>query len=423
MARTKTKAAVLVLRQPANGLANLTVEYRDVHDKFKRINTRIKVIPKYWDASTNTIRANGSSNPVADTKTAREKLAEVNAIIAELERKLKRMPAVTELSDALEAAEAPKADTTLLLPTLLEWMNTPRIQPWADNTRKSFKTLYNNLEAYQTATRTVLRFDTFTKQVIIDFQHWLLKTYDYKNSVLVKRVGLLRQFLQEVSDSHSVKVAINHIKPLYGNKTTRPFTLSVAEIEALRTLETGSKKLERIQDLMTLQIFTGFRHSDLIRISRKDVNYMEEVITIRQQKTGDKLTIPLFPYAALVLQKYTDTETGEINLPKYSLQKFNDYLKELAALVPELKEKKYTKESLRGKTSTKDEVSRCEMVRSHVLRYSFVTMCLNLGYTETETRQMSGHKTMAAFQRYVGITAVAPKAANRFTDAYSKALQ
>lgn len=54
-------------------------------------------------------------------------------------------------------------------------------------------------------------------------------------------------------------------------------------------------------------------------------------IQLKRQKTNKMISIPLLPKAKAILVKYD--EVGEYALPKFSNQKINSYLKEIAGIV------------------------------------------------------------------------------------------
>jgi integrase len=180
-----------------------------------------------------------------------------------------------------------------------------------------------------------------------------------------------------------------------------------------------SKKLERVRDLMVAQIFSGLRFSDLISL-RQD-HLQKGHLIIRMQKTGFTVRIPVFPPFREVLTKYTDTKTGELNLPELSNQKFNEYIKELCQLVPSLRETVAIEAKKHDKTST-THVPKWELISSHSSRRSFCTLCLDMGFSIKEVMQWSGHRTLAAFSRCIGLSDLQHNAAADFGARYEAML-
>jgi len=422
--KAKTQAAGLVLRNPKGNLSTLTVEYRDEVGGFKRQSTGIKVVNskdakgeyKYFDATTNTIRAKGSQNPGKDTEEAREVLAEVNDYIAELKRQLKRWPLVSELSAAKAAAEAPAPapQETPLADVMQSYIdNRSGIQP---ATRKSFQTLLHNIKSYEDVTGTTWLLSSLTNPEIRKFQQWQIDTYNYKNSTAGKRTRLLRQFL---SEHPAPQVTLAKIKPLDSVLLTAPVVLTQNEIEALRALELSpTSRLGKVRNLQILQIFTGLRVSDLMRLGREHV--IGNQIIIREKKTNQTRRIPILPPAREILNTYTDALTGEIHLPSISEQKFNDYIAELANIY--LADSKVLITRKHREKITEIWEPKAEHITSHSSRRSFCSLFLSLGYSIRETMNFSGHKSLASFSRYMGHLETQADASQEFAARYAAKL-
>lgn len=397
--KAKKTAAVLQLRNPKDGFATLTVEYKDPARAFKRISTGIRIIPGKWDAATNTIKAQGSQNPTADTKKAREKLSELNALIDMLERTLKRWPYVSEINAAQEAAAAPKPQReTPLVDEMQTYIDSQ--SRWQPATRKSFLTLLQNIKDYQTANDTMWALSTLTNAEIRKFQQWQLDTYDYKNSTAGKRTRLLRQFLAE---HPAPGVILAKVKPLNDVLLTAPVVLTIKEIEALRALDLSpTSRLGKVRNLQVLEIFAGLRVSDLMRLQHHHIHAHEIIIKEKKTRNSSSETrrIPILPQAREVLDLYTDPQTGILTLPTISDQKFNEYIAELAPQYLADTKVLITRKHREEVTETWELKS--EHVTSHTNRRSYCSLLLSLGYSIRETMALSGHKSVSAFQRYMG---------------------
>ncbi len=403
-------------------MVTIYAEYRH-QGQCKRVPTGIKVHEKYWDTTRKQIRANGTENVGKDNK-------HINLVLTGLNDRIKSLyiqngeilPTIAQLNATYHEAsllltQSPEAEphSTTVLEILHSFMEEH--VDWAPATRKGFKTLYNNIAAFQTANKLTWVLKTLTNEDITTWQHWLLKTYNYNNATLTKRVRMLRQLLL---DKPAPAVQTSKIKPLYAQMLTPPVVLHKHEIEALRKLDLHfSKRLERVRDLMVAQIFSGLRFSDLIRL-RKD-HLQKGHVVIRMQKTGFTVRIPVFPPLREILDKYTDSETKELDLPELSNQKFNEYIKELCQLIPALREEMTIETKKRDKTITV-QTPKYELISSHSSRRSFCTLCLDLGFSIKEVMQWSGHSTLAAFSRYIGLTDLQQDAADDFAARYEAML-
>ncbi|MCC3153195.1 site-specific integrase [Hymenobacter sp. BT770] len=397
-------------------------EYRHL-GKCKRVRTGFKISERYWDNEKKIIRANGTPDVGRDNKHLNFVLTGLNEWVNQLYIKNGQLyPTIDQFNagyyqDAAklqQAGEASKSQATLVDALRCFIDEHP---DWAPATRKGFGTLINNITSYQLAQKTTWLLPTLTNEDITKWQHWLLKTYDYKNATLGKRVRLLRQLLRE---KEAPNVKLGKVKPLYTQRLAPPVVLHQHEIEALRNLDLHfSRKLARVRDLMIAQIFSGLRFSDLVRL-HKD-NIQKGHIVMRMQKTDMLVRVPIFQPLQKVLNKYIDLETGALLLPNLSNQKFNEYIKELCQLIPALRKPVVIEAKKRDKTIT-TETPKWELISSHSSRQSFCTMCLELGYYIKDTMQWSGHRTLAAFSRYTGLTDLYEDAGADFSARYAAKL-
>jgi integrase len=152
-------------------------------------------------------------------------------------------------------------------------------------------------------------------------------------------------------------------------------------------------RLERVRDLFLLQCWVGLRFSDLLRLSNKNVD--GGLIRIRQEKTNQDVVIPLHPIAAAVLTKYGGYP------PTMSNQRFNEYVKELVALVPALQVDMAITRTKGGITTTTN-IPKWQLVASHTARRSFASNLYLAGDVPVRTiMAITGHKSEAAFLRYL----------------------
>jgi len=111
----------------------------------------------------------------------------------------------------------------------------------------------------------------------------------------------------------------------------------------------------------------------------------------------------MIDYVPDILKKYN------YNLPKISSYKFNERFKELGKKA-ELNQKIEIVRK-KGNTRVKEVRSKWEMMSSHTCRRSFCTNMYLSGFPAEELMRISGHKSPAAFMRYIKVNNM--QAANR----------
>lgn len=225
------------------------------------------------------------------------------------------------------------------------------------------------------------------------------------NTILVKKA-----FTQNTVGKHIriLKLMLNEATVLGINKNTQHnsfhvFTeevdsiyLDEAELKLMFDYDFSEKPfLDRVRDWFLLLAWTGSRFSDLSKIKATDVE--EDYISFRQQKTNNKVVIPLHPVVKKILEKY------DFNMPEpISNQKFNEYIKEVSRIVGIDKHESLTRTE-GGILVTCDE-PKWKLVSSHTGRRSFCTNMFKRGIPTLTLRSISGHKTEKAFLRYIKVT-------------------
>lgn len=391
--------AYLAARNLKNDVYTIYAEYSS-YPKVKRVPTGVKVNQKYWDNANKKVKANGALNVKKTNDDLAAVLKNLNDTVTELYKANGNvLPTVDQLNahlsltaEAVAEAAIPETPLTAILNNYLE-----NRTGWAPATRVNFRTLLSNILAYEKASKKTWLLSTLTNDEINKFQHWLLKEYNLMNSTAAKRNRLLKHFLTEFL---APQVTRAKVKPLHKQLLSAPVVLDKPEIQALIELPLDPQsRLGKVRNMQVLQIFTGLRYGDLIRLQPHHVKNKE--IIIREEKTNHIRRIPLFPPAAEVLRTYTNQETGEFELPCISIQKFNKYLSEIAASMECLQTPVLVTTMVRDKVVETWEPKH-EHIKSHSSRRTFCSMLLSMNYSIRETMTLSGHKSLSSFQRYMG---------------------
>jgi len=252
------------------------------------------------------------------------------------------------------------------------------------------------------------------KDITLDFYHDFVeylqseKTLENKSGELIKEQGLaqntigkkiqtLKIFLNAATDegineyqhykSHRFKAMTEETESIY---------LTEAEIQEIYDLDLSqNKRLEKARDLFLIGCWTGLRYSDWDKVTPGNIE--DGFLTLKQTKTGGAVVIPLHEMVTAVIEKYNG------NLPPViSNQKFNDYLKDVAKLagLNSREQKSFTKGGIK-RTVTHE---KWELVSTHAGRRSFATNLYKAGLPSLTIMQVTGHKTEAAFLKYIKVT-------------------
>lgn len=132
----------------------------------------------------------------------------------------------------------------------------------------------------------------------------------------------------------------------------------------------------KARDLFIFACFTGLAYSDLVKISKADIQQEGEDFYLRdrRQKTGSEYKLILLPQALEILRKY------DFNLDIISNQKANYYLKIIAA-----------------------KVGSPVDITMHVGRHTFATWALSCGVNIEVVSKMLAHADIQTTQIYAKV--------------------
>ena len=260
---------------------------------------------------------------------------------------------------------------------------------------KVYKSTNKRLEEYEKNKGVVLTLADMNQTFFNSFVDFLLLECNVTKNTVGKHIKTLKTFLHDALDKGLTKdnEFVKSFKVWKENADS--VALTEAELERLEKLDLSQHlKHDKVRTLFLLQIYTGLRVSDLMRLKPGNFDFRTMEITINTQKTEDLLQIPIPKRLKAVLDKYPDLE-----LPKMSDQKYNDYIKELCKMA-EIDTLIPTK-SRNGKEKLEIMIPKYELISSHTARRTYITISLKLGVPADMIMKITGHKDRVSFQKYV----------------------
>ena len=176
--------------------------------------------------------------------------------------------------------------------------------------------------------------------------------------------------------------------------------LTESEIRAIAEVDLkGDKQKSIARDIFLVGCYTAQRFSDYSTINEGNIRTLDngqKVIDLKQQKTGNKVVIPIRAELQAILDKY------ENRLPKAYEQKVNKYIKEIAreAGIVDMVEVSYVENG----EKKSHLVEKCELVKTHTARRSGATNMYLAGIPTIAIMKITGHKTEKEFMKYIKIT-------------------
>ncbi len=318
-----------------------------------------------------------------------------------------REPEVEELRAALDVAMGRTEQRRVDLLAFAATYNEGRAGATNEDTGRLLHPTYHGrnrialqlLKDYAARSRRGRRipFSEVNKVFVQGFAKYLTTTRGLATNTVGKYMRALREFIgAAVDEGHKINPAVVKRGGIgIPEEATDKVFLSPAELTALLNFDlSGHPRLERARDLFIVGAWTGLRFGDLSRIQPEHIE--GDYIHIRTSKTGEPVTIPLQPHVRFLLNKYGGTLP-----PAISNQKLNDYIKEAAAMVPELQTRVPMGRTVGG-IRQEEARPKWELVTTHTARRSFATNFYRDGKTPIRTiRAITGHRTDAQFLRYV----------------------
>lgn len=229
-----------------------------------------------------------------------------------------------------------------------------------------------------------------------DFMKYL-QSIPLATNTIGKKVQTLKIFLNDATDKGVNKNTVFRSSRFYTvSEESDSIYLTEKELDQLHDLDLSEiPRLENVRDNFLILCRTGVRYSDLEKINIE--NIQGTLIFLKQHKTGGKVVIPLHPWVKEILDKKEGYPPEMI-----SVQKFNEYLKEVAKKA-KLKAIVY-KTMTRGGITKTQKLMKQDLISSHTGRRSFATNLYKAGFPSRSIMAVTGHKTEAAFLKYIKVT-------------------
>jgi len=375
---------------------------------FKVVDGKKKYIPlKYYiNESINPIFWNSKAGRVKQDKRFKQ-FPEFNARLQDIEDRalsvLRKMQNDGEditnesLKEKLDIVLKPYKDQTNkkqmeFIEFLNYYLDTSGMKP---NTKKSYTQTERDLKEYETEKGIKITYNRIDIDFHDNFILWL-RDKGYAANTIGDRIKVLKSLMRASyerglhSNTDYQKKAFNRPK-----EDTIAVYLNDKELEKLYNLDlTNDKKLSNVRDWFLIAAYTGLRFSDFSRLTKDNIT---DNITIKTQKTGATVVIPLHTYVKAILERHN------YDLPKViSNQKFNKYIKDVCELA-EIKDPILIEE-IKGNLTTSKTESKFNLVTAHTARRSFATNAYLAGVPTISIMKITSHKTEKVFMSYIRIT-------------------
>lgn len=367
-------------------------------------STGLKIEPKHWNAKKMRVR---DKAVVLEKDIINNRLNELQTLAdAFITKETAQAREVTKesLRGFIESvANPPKNDTNTLHGFIIDFIERANKRIWGrtgkivgSKTQLGYKRTLKYLEKYEQKTKQTLDF----KDLGLDFYNKytaFLQSFGLSVNTIGREIKTLRTILNDAK-ARGKELNREFVNGCFvvTKEESESIYMNEKELDLLYRCDfSNDGKLDRVRDLFLVGAWTGLRFSDFTRITKDHIS--NGFIHIEQQKTGKGVSIPLHPIVLEIWAKY------EQCIPKpISNQKFNNYIKEACkkAGIKENEHKSITKGGIRRS----QRFEKWELVSSHTARRSFATNLFLSGFPALSIMQITGHKTEAAFMKYIKVT-------------------
>jgi integrase len=267
-----------------------------------------------------------------------------------------------------------------------------------ENSIKPYRTTMLHLSNFEKQRGKKILLTEINQDLHDDFSNYLIDTLNLSKNAHSKYIMGFSQVVKYAVKKKLIPSNIlNEIEFNTRREETDNIYLDENEIQLLLNLKLFSSKLEEhVRDIFVLGCYTGLRFSNYSKLNLDYIN--NGILTTIQQKTKQKVTIPIHPNVSMIIDKYKGT------LPACPTnQEFNRTLKDLGKRIPELNVP-FAKQITRGKNIVIEETMKWQKLMTHTARRSFCTNMYLMRVPVPTIMSISGHKTQKSFMSYIKAT-------------------
>jgi integrase len=299
----------------------------------KQFSIGIHTESEYWDAKNQVVLKSHKSSKLYNSQldTIKSKINGIYMILKLQENHF----TIDDIFDKYSGKEIKKEENILSYYNqyLLKIKKLVGIEI-KENTYNKFVYVKKHLEAFLKwkFNKVDYPLEELNLQFLDDFDYYL-KTEKKQEQITINKT--IQRFRTPIKQAISEGYLERDPFILHRSKTVRK-TVVFLTTDELKTLEQSvllQKRLILIQDLFVFCCYTGLAFNEMVNLEKQHLQLGFDGVNwikMKREKTQRQISIPILPKAQEVIDKYI-TEANLI-FPTISNQKFNSYLKEIAAI-------------------------------------------------------------------------------------------
>ncbi|CAA0162499.1 tyrosine-type recombinase/integrase [Tenacibaculum maritimum] len=276
-----------------------------------------------------------------------------------------------------------------------ETLNKQTGQPITDGTKRKNKSILNTLIAFEKHKNEQIQLKGIGYNFYKEFVNFCINVQGYTQNTTGTKIQGLKTWLKDANKRGFCNIDLSDFKTM--TNETKDVYLTDDEINKIFSYNfNGDLRLLNARNLLVIGARTGLRVSDIMRLDKSNIN--GNMITIKTQKTGATIVIPLHPQIKIILVQNSGKFPRSI-----SDQRFNDYIKEICLKVGITQIVEGGKQNPQTKRKEFGKFPKCELITSHTCRRSFASNLYGK-ISNSTIMGITGHRTEKEFLKYIKIT-------------------
>lgn len=405
-------STVNFLYRSTKNIAFLNVRLLFTHEGEPKVfqgTSKIEVSKEYWDKQHN--KRTKDPDLAEFQKSIKDKMHDLERyILKEFNSVSPSIVSKEWLKSAIDNFYNPQHETDTLPKDLASYISTYvdyRKSNVTESTKRKIRVVQEIVKRFQDYRKKIVYIKDFNLLIVKEFEDYCFLE-NYSQNTIARAVRYLKTICRHAKtlglETHAQLDAIS-----VSYKKSDPIYLTPEEISHIEELTNLPEYLENVRDWFLISYNTAQRISDFLRFTEDMIKMhtvakgeLKPFLEFTQEKTGNKMTIPLTTQVMNILKK----RNGEFPR-KISDQKYNTYLKELCekADITDLVLGTKKVETSKGSKKYRNKEGlypKFELVASHVGRYSFATNNYAKNIPTAVLRKMTGHSSEAMFLNYIG---------------------
>lgn len=417
--KSKTMAAIkfVVKSKEAGRLATVFLRFCSSRELNIIVSTPIKVYPDYWSNKTEKIKPSIVLDGLFTDDEKFQIESDLNGLKTHLLKEYNELiknsstPTKEWILNCFDKYFNKEIITVINLNQYIDkfikeaesgerlYDHNNKVNRYEKGSIKNFKGFQAQFDEYQKSKRIKLNFEHIT----IDFYDEFVKYFTKKNYSVntigrhVKNLKSIMRCAREEGLHNNIEIDRKKFKVL--KTQVDNIYLTESELNKIKELDlTNKPQLDVARDVFLIGCYTAQRFSDFSQIRPAHIKTMGnglKVIDLIQQKTGERVIIPIKPELDEILKKYAYT------VPKTFEQKVNERIKDIG-VIAKITEPVIIEEN-KGGFKVKKEVPKNELIKTHTARRTGCTLMYLAGVPTLDIMKISGHKSEREFLNYIKV--------------------